>query len=140
MRLAFVCIQNAGRSQMATAFAERERQRRGLEDRIDIVTGGTRPADDIHESVKSGMQEAGFDISDRIPREISKAELADCDYVAAMGCTAEGVCPATWSEESRDWGLEDPDGKDQETVREIRDTVEARVVDLFDEVEAELDA
>lgn len=50
-----------------------------------------------------------------------------------MGCTADGVCPATWSNESRDWDLEDPHGEDLDTVREIRDTVEERVVDMFDE-------
>lgn len=133
MRFAFVCIQNAGRSQMSTAFAKRERANRGLEDKIDIVTGGTDPADSLHPEVITVMKEAGFDLADVTPRRITPEELDTCDYVAAMGCTADGVCPATWSNESRDWDLEDPHGKDLDTVREIRDTVEQRVIDLFDE-------
>lgn len=134
MKLAFVCIQNAGRSQMATAFAERERERRGLDDEVDIVTGGTRPAEDLHDVVVEVMAERGFDLDARTPREVTPEELDACDYVVAMGCTAEGVCPATWSEESRDWGLEDPHGKDPEEVRSIRDEVRRRVGELFDEL------
>lgn len=59
IRVAFVCVQNAGRSQMATAFAKRERAQRGLEDSIDIVTGGTDPADTVHEVVVDAMDELG---------------------------------------------------------------------------------
>lgn len=136
MRIAFVCIQNAGRSQVATAFAERERSRRGLEDEIDVVTGGTRPADAIHDEVLSVMAETGVDLSDRTPRTITPDELRACDYVVAMGCSAAGVCPATWSDESRDWDLEDPHGRDVEWVRELRDEIERRVERLFDEVTA----
>jgi len=133
MRFAFVCIQNAGRSQMATAFAKRERRRRSVDDEVEIVTGGTDPAESLHDEVVTVMRERGFDLSDVTPRRITPGELDGCDYVAAMGCTADGVCPATWSEESRDWDLEDPHGRDLSTVREIRDTVERRVAALFDE-------
>lgn len=80
------------------------------------------------------MAEEGFDLAERTPREISQDELANCDYVAAMGCRAEAVCPATWSEESRDWGLNDPQGKDIQTVREFRDEVERRVREFRDGV------
>lgn len=134
MKVAFVCIQNAGRSQIATAFAKRERARRGLEDDIEIVTGGTRPAISVHDVVIDVMDERGIDLRDRIPRKISKSELADCEYVVAMGCTAEGVCPAAWSETSIDWGLDDPDAMEFDAVRELRDDVEVRVEALFDEM------
>jgi protein-tyrosine-phosphatase len=133
MRFTFVCIQNADRSQMATAFAKQERRRRGVEDEVEIVTGGTDPAESLHEEVITVMDEAGFDLRDVTPRRITPEELGECDYVAAMGCTADGVCPATWSEASRDWDLEDPHGKELDTVREIRETVEQRVRELFDE-------
>ncbi|MFW6017625.1 MAG: low molecular weight phosphatase family protein [Halapricum sp.] len=134
VRFGFVCVQNAGRSQMATAFAERERERRGLEGELEILTGGTRPADHVHEEVVETMRELDVDISDRTPREITHEETGACDYVITMGCSAEDVCPAVWHGESRDWDLDDPDGQDPARVREIRDEVEQRVRALFDEV------
>ncbi|GAB3663655.1 arsenate-mycothiol transferase ArsC [Halopiger thermotolerans] len=130
--IAFVCVQNAGRSQMAAAFAERERERRDAD--VEIVSGGTDPADRVHEAVVAPMDEIGIDLSDRTPREVTSEELRGCEYVITMGCSAAGVCPATWSGESRDWDLTDPHGKDVETVREIRNEIEARVEALFDEV------
>jgi protein-tyrosine-phosphatase len=132
--VAFVCVQNAGRSQMATAFAERERARRDAEDEIDITTGGTQPADHVHEEVVEVMDEEGFDLRDRTPRDVTPEELQAVDYVITMGCSAEDVCPATWNGENRDWGLDDPDGQGIDAVREIRDEIEGRVVDLFDEL------
>ena len=142
-RVAFVCVQNAGRSQMATAFAEREaRERREASERAsegraetaEIVTGGTDPADRVHEGVVEVMAERDIDISGRTPREVTHEELRDCEYVITMGCSAKDVCPATWSGENRDWGLDDPDGQDLDAVREIRDEIEARVADLFEEL------
>jgi protein-tyrosine-phosphatase len=135
VRFAFVCVQNAGRSQMSTAFAERERARRGLGDRVEIVTGGTHPAEDVHEEVVEVMRELDIDLSDRTPREVSTEELEACDVVATMGCStlqldAEDV-------DVRDWALDDPDGEDLDAVRAIRDDIEARVAALFDEYFAE---
>ncbi|SIS19938.1 arsenate-mycothiol transferase ArsC [Natronorubrum thiooxidans] len=134
MRFAFVCVQNAGRSQMASAFAERERDQRNSDESIEVLTGGTQPADTIHQSVVEVMDEVDIDLRNRSPREITHEDLQDCDYVVTMGCSAEGVCPATWSGENRDWGLDDPHGKDLETVRNIRDEIERRVIALFDEL------
>ncbi|ELZ47773.1 arsenate reductase [Halorubrum californiense DSM 19288] len=126
----FVCVQNAGRSQMSAAFAERERRERGLDDGVKIVTGGTHPADEVHPEVVKVMREADIDLADRAPREVSTAELDACDVVTTMGCStltlADGV-------EGRDWALDDPHGQDVERVRDIRDEIEGRVIDLFDE-------
>ncbi|PHQ41525.1 MULTISPECIES: low molecular weight phosphatase family protein [Halorubrum] len=132
--LGFVCVQNAGRSQMATAFAERERDRRGLEDSVEIITGGTHPADSVHDEVVAVMQDHEIDLSDRVPREVSTTELESCDVVATMGCStleldAEEI-------DVRDWALTDPDGQDLDQVREIRNDIEQRVTDLFDDVHA----
>jgi protein-tyrosine-phosphatase len=129
-----MCVQNAGCSQMSTAFAERERERRGLEDRIEILTGGTDPADAVHDGVVDAMADAGFDLSDRRPREITLEELRSCDYVATMGCSTLDVGEVGDDVDIRDWALPDPDGEDPERVREIRDTIEGRVSALFDEV------
>jgi len=133
IRIAFMCVQNAGRSQMSTAFAERERERRGLEDHIEILTGGTHPADHVHDEVVEVMDEAGFDLSERTPREITLDELRSCDYVATMGCSTLDVGDVGEDVDVRDWALEDPDGQDLDQVREIRDEIDQRVISLFDE-------
>ena len=130
-KFGFVCVQNAGRSQMSTAFAERERERRGLEDSVEILTGGTHPADRVHEEVVTVMGELDIDLSDRTPREVSTEELESCDVVATMGCSTLELDAD--SVDVRDWALEDPDGQDMERVREIRDDIEQRVKTLFDE-------
>ena len=138
VRVAFLCVQNAGRSQMATAFAERERDRRGLEDHVEILTGGTDPADAVHDVVVEAMAEVDVDLSDRVPREISTAELATCDYVVTMGCSTLDLDADADAVDVRDWALADPHGGDLERVREIRETVRERVAALFDETEADL--
>ena len=130
VRFAFVCVQNAGRSQMSTAFAERERTRRGLDDRVEIVTGGTHPADHVHEEVVKTMRELDIDLSGRTPQEVSTDELETCDVVATMGCSTLELDADV---DVRDWALDDPEGQDLDTVREIRDDIESRVVALFDE-------
>ena len=130
-QFAFVCVQNAGRSQMSTAFAEREVERRGLDDRVRVVTGGTHPADHVHEEVVTVMDEIGIDLSDRTPRAVSTETLNACDVVATMGCSTLELDAD--SVEVRDWALDDPDGQDLDAVRAIRDEIEMRVSDLFDE-------
>lgn len=138
--LAFVCVQNAGRSQMAAAFARRERDRRGLRGTVRVATGGTRPADAVHDVVVDAMCERGIDLADRTPREITPGELASVDVVVTMGCSASGICPAGWAGENRDWNLDDPDGKTPTEVAAIRDEIERRVAELFDEIDAIRDA
>jgi len=133
IRIAFMCVQNAGRSQMSTAFAERERERRDLEDRVEILTGGTHPADHVHDEVIDVMEEVGIDLSDRTPREITLDEIRSCDYVATMGCSTLDVGEVGDDVDIRDWALDDPDGQDLDQVREIRDEIEGRVTALFDE-------
>lgn len=135
VRVAFVCVQNAGRSQMATAFAERERRDRGLQTEVELLTGGTHPAAHVHDVVVDVLAEAGFDISDRTPREISTAELESCDYVATMGCSTLDLDAADSAVDVRDWALANPSGKELDEVREIRAEVRQRVRELFDEIE-----
>jgi protein-tyrosine-phosphatase len=118
---------------MSTAFAERECERRGLDGRIEILTGGTHPADQVHEEVIKVMDEAGFDLSGRTPREITIEELQSCNYVATMGCSTLDVGEVRSDVDVRDWALDDPAGQDLERVREIRDETEQRVSDLFNE-------
>ncbi len=129
-RFGFICVQNAGRSQMSAAFARREQERRGLDDKVEILTGGTDPADEVHPEVVEVMKELDIDISDRIPQKVSTEEMNECDVVTTMGCS---TLELDANVEVRDWALEDPHGKDVETVREICSEVEQLVNDLFDE-------
>ena len=135
VRVAFMCVQNAGRSQMSTAFAERERERRDLDDVVEILTGGTHPAEHVHDVVVEVMREEGFDLSERTPRKISTDELESCAYVATMGCSTLELDADDSDVDVRDWALADPDGKDLNRVREIRDEIRDRVSSLFDEIE-----
>jgi len=123
---------------MATAFAERERERRGLEDRIEILTGGTHPADTVHEVVIEAMQEEGINLSDRTPREITAEEMESCEYIVTMGCSTLELDPSA-EVDVRDWALEDPHGKAVEEVHAIRDEVERNVIALFDEITEQRD-
>jgi protein-tyrosine-phosphatase len=138
IRVALICVRNAGRSQMATAFARRERERRGLADRVEILTGGTDPADAVHPVVVEAMAEVGVDVSDRVPRAVTTGELEACDYVRTMGCSTLELDPEATGVDVEDWALRDPGGEDLATVREIRDEVETRVEGLFDAIEARL--
>jgi protein-tyrosine-phosphatase len=134
MRVAFVCVQNAGRSQMAAAFARRAVEERTATDRIDVVTGGTDPADAVHGVVVEVMREVGVDLSGETPAEFTHDDAMAADVVVTMGCSAEGVCPMTWRGDARDWDLDDPHGEDLDRVREIRDEIRTRVDDLLDEL------
>lgn len=138
LRIAFICVQNAGRSQMAYAFAQREVEQRGLKHKIELMTGGTRPADHIHDEVVRTMHVVDLDLSGRTPREVTFEETRESEYVITMGCSADDVCPAGWAGESRDWDLDDPDGKAAAEVGRIRDKIQRLVTDLFDEVEPQL--
>jgi arsenate reductase len=129
--IAFVCVQNAGRSQMATAFAEREREERGLSS-MKIRSGGTYPAEAVHEIVVEVMDEEGIDLSGNTPREITEEELESCEYVATMGCSTLSLPPEI---EVRDWDLDDPHGTSTGKARRIREEIRERVETLFDELE-----
>ena len=131
-RLAFVCVQNAGRSQMSAAFARQEVAERGLD--WEILTGGTHPADEVHPEVVEVMAELDIDLSDATPQKLTDEELSTCDVVATMGCSTLELDADT---DVRDWALPDPHGESVERVREIRETIREHVRDLFDELEGE---
>lgn len=128
--VAFVCVQNAGRSQMATAFAQREREGRNLD--IEILSGGTHPADHVHAIVVEVMAERGIDLSNRTPRQISPDELRTRDQVVTMGCST--LTLDTARVRVHNWDLDDPHGKDIAVVRNIRDDIERRVIALLEQI------
>jgi arsenate reductase len=116
----FVCIGNAGRSQMAQAFYERI----GGEAR----SAGSRPERDLHAAVVDAMREAGVDISDRKPKGFTDDDVRWADVVVTMGCG--DVCPYFPGKQYVDWNLPDPAGLCLEEVRELRSVIEAKVSSL----------
>lgn len=116
-RALFVCVHNAGRSQMAAAFWERL----GGEAR----SAGSEPAERLHAGVVDAMREVGIDISARMPRRLDEADARWADVVVTMGCG--DACPYIPGKRYVDWDLQDPAGKDAEAVRKIRDDIEQRV-------------
>lgn len=127
-KLLFVCVENAGRSQMAEAFAKRYGK-----GKVEAVSAGTMPSNEVNPVVIQVMQEKGIDISKNKPKLVNTQMVQEADAVIVMGCGAEGFCPAPLLKKVVDWELEDPKGKPIEKVREIRDEIERRVKNLLDE-------
>ena len=119
-RAYFVCIGNAGRSQMAQALY----QRLGGEAR----SAGTRPAQEVHPEVVEVMRELGADLSDRRPRRIEQDDVAWADVVVTMGCG--DACPVLPGKRYVDWNLPEPAGRPVEEVRALRDDIQRRVETL----------
>ena len=123
----FVCVHNAGRSQMAAALLERK-----AEGRVRVLSAGSEPADRLNPAVVEAMRELGIDISSERPKGLEDAMVRESDVVITMGCG--DACPIYPGKRYGDWELEDPSGKDLETVRGIRDEIESRVDALLGEL------
>jgi arsenate reductase len=119
-RVLFVCVENAGRSQIAQALYER----RGGEAR----SAGSRPATELHEAVIEALEEVGIDVSARTPRALEREDVEWADLVITMGCG--DACPVLPGKEHVDWNLPDPAGLCLEEVRELRAVIENRVASL----------
>ncbi|MGH2657328.1 MAG: arsenate reductase ArsC [Actinomycetota bacterium] len=120
----FVCVRNAGRSQIAAALLERI-----AGDGVRVLSAGTRPADDVHPHVVAAMREAGIDLSEARPRRLEDDTVREADVVITMGCGDE--CPFYPGKRYEDWDLPDPADRPIEEVRAIRDEIERRVRDLL---------
>ena len=123
---------------MAAAFAERGLDRRGLGGRVEVRSGGTRPADEIHGVVREVMSEVGIDLSEASPGYVDLELLRDSEYLVTMGCTIAEFNPNSLGVDTREWDLTDPAEADPETARAVRDELEERVEGLVDEIEADL--
>ena len=132
-KVLFVCVQNAGRSQMAMAFF-----RRYAPEGMEALSAGTRPARSVDPVVVEAMREVELDVSSQRPRMLTPEMLEAADRVITMGCGAEASCPAAFVP-TEDWELEDPHGRPIERVREIRDQIEARVKRLIEDIQREED-
>lgn len=129
-RVLFVCVENAGRSQMAEAFANKYGK-----DKFNVSSAGNKPVDMVNSVVVEVMKENGIDISMNKPKQLTFQMAQDADLIVTMGCNDQGICPGPFFKPTIDWRLEDPKGKPIEKVREIRDEIERRVMGLVAENE-----
>jgi protein-tyrosine-phosphatase len=116
----FVCVHNAGRSQMAAALLERR-----AKGRVVVRSAGSKPADAVHPAVIEAMDEIGVDLRAERPKQLGDAAVRAADVVVTMGCG--DACPVYPGKRYEDWDVEDPASKPLEDVRRIRDELDGRV-------------
>jgi protein-tyrosine-phosphatase len=123
----FVCVHNAGRSQMAAALLERH-----AAGKVAVRSAGSEPADRLNPAVVEAMREVGIDLDGRRPRRLTDADVRESDVVVTMGCG--DACPVYPGKRYQDWALDDPSGLPLAEVRPIRDEIDARVRGLLAEL------
>ncbi|MFD3422716.1 arsenate reductase ArsC [Streptomyces decoyicus] len=126
----FVCVHNAGRSQMAAAFLTHLGG-----DRVQVRSAGSAPADAVNPSVVAAMAEVGIDVSAEVPKVLTVEAVQASDVVITMGCG--DTCPVFPGKRYLDWQLPDPAGQGVEAVRPLRDDIEQRIRGLLDEIAPE---
>ena len=126
----FVCLHNAGRSQMSAALLAR-----AVEGRHEADSAGTQPAPRVHPEVVEVMGELGIDLSDRVPRGLTREQAERADVVVTMGCGDE--CPYVPGKRYVDWDLRDPKGLPLDEVRRIRDDIAGRVEALVEQLDSD---
>ncbi|MFF0359321.1 arsenate reductase ArsC [Streptomyces sp. NA02536] len=129
----FVCVHNAGRSQMAAGFLQHL-----AGDRIEVRSAGSVPGDQVNPAAVEAMAEAGIDISTARPKILTTEAVQASDYVITMGCG--DACPVFPGKKYLDWALEDPAGKGVDAVRPIRDEIKTRIEALIEEIDAKREA
>ena len=123
----FVCVHNAGRSQMAAALLDHYAQ-----GRVRVRSAGSEPADRVNPAVAAALAEVGLDISRELPKPLTDDAGRDADVIVTMGCG--DACPVYPGKRYLDWELQDPAGQPIETVRRIRDEIDALVRGLLAEI------
>jgi len=123
----FVCVHNAGRSQLAAGLVKLR-----SEGRVHVRSAGSAPGDEINPAVVEAMEELGVDMSEEFPKPLTDEVVEAADVVITMGCG--DACPIYPGKRYEDWELDDPAGEDLETVRRIRDEIDARVQRLVGEL------
>jgi arsenate reductase len=123
----FVCVHNAGRSQIAAGYLAALSQ-----GRVDVLSAGSEPKDRINPTAIEAMAEEGIDIANSVPKILTVDAVKESDVVVTMGCG--DACPIFPGKRYEDWELEDPAGKDITTVRRVRDEIRGRVEALLSEI------
>ena len=121
----FVCVENAGRSQIAEGFFKKYAPKG-----FDVHSAGTKPVSQINSIVVEAMREVGIDISNQKSKEITEEMMRGSEPIVNMGCMDKSFCPTLFLPKVIEWNLKDPKGKSIEEVREIRDEIEKRVKEL----------
>lgn len=129
----FVCVHNAGRSQMAAGFLNHF-----AGDRVEVRSAGSLPGDQVNPAAVEAMKEVGVDIADQRPKVLTTEAVQASDYVITMGCG--DACPVFSGKKYLDWDLADPAGQGVEAVRPIRDEIRSRIETLIAEIDARQDA
>jgi arsenate reductase len=129
----FVCVENAGRSQMAEGFFNQKYAPKGY----CAVSAGTRPSSQIYPLAVEVMKEAGIDISSQKSKIITEDMIKSSEKSVNMGCMDKSECPTLFLNNVIDWGTEDPKGKPIEKVREIRDEIDKRVRDIAESLQGQ---
>ena len=128
-KILFVCVENAGRSQMAEGFL------RKYAPHLDILSAGTKPKSELNQDVVKAMQEIGIDITNQKPKELT-TEMISQSVTVNMGCMDKESCPALFVKDVINWNIPDPKDKEFEQIREIRDQIKNEVLNFlknFDE-------
>ena len=125
----FVCVENAGRSQMAEGFFKKYAPKG-----FKTLSAGTKPVSQINPLVIESMREVGIDISKQKSKELTDEMIRESDNVVNMGCMDKSFCPTLWLPKVIEWNLEDPKAKSIEEVRGIRDEIEKRVKKIVAEI------
>ena len=124
-KILFVCVENAGRSQMAEAFF-----RKYAPEGYEPASAGTKPIHEVNPVAIEVMKEIGIDIGRQKPKVLTSDIISDSILSVNMGCMDKTECPAVFMKNSLDWNIEDPKGKSIDTVRAIRDNIELKVRQL----------
>ena len=126
----FVCVENAGRSQMAEAFFKKF-----TKNRFNVISAGTSPSSTINPMVVSVMAEIGIDLKNQQPQLLSSSMIENSKKTINMGCMDKESCPSLFVKAVDDWNVEDPKGKSIDDVRKIRDQIKNDVLNLLDSLE-----
>ena len=122
----FVCVENAGRSQMAEAFF-----RKFTENRFNVISAGTTPSKELNPIVVQVMKEIGIDMNNQNPKMLSESMISNSFKTVNMGCMDKESCPALFVKDVIDWNIPDPKEKTIEQIREIRDQIKTEVLNLI---------
>jgi arsenate reductase (thioredoxin) len=127
LKILFVCVENARRSQMAQGFAEALGK-----EKVEVYSAGSRPSSAIDPLVIDVMKERGIDLSGKRPKNLNDLPPVEMDYLVTMGC--EETCPAVLSKRIIEWEIPDPKGKSIDVFRKVRDMIEKKVKTLLKEI------
>ena len=128
----FVCVENAGRSQMAEAFF-----RKFTENRFNVISAGTSPSKELNPIVVQVMKEIGIDMNSQNPKMLSESMISNSFKTVNMGCMDKESCPGLFVKDVIDWNIPDPKEKTIEQVREIRDQIKSEVLSLIVSIDNE---